>query len=512
MQQLIDLSKLIVMKRMNQFIFLLSITAFTGIFSSCTKNFDELNVSPTQPNTVPAEYLFSQALLSGITAESNPLQVGSWIQHWASGNLVGPSQYLEDRDIYETRSWAAHYALINNLRQIQDKILKGEEATPTGRTKLAIAKIYEIFIWQRMTDFWGDIPYTEAGLPESEIILTPVYDKQEDIYKSLLSSLDGAMAQLNGQDISYGDADFVYKGKADSWRKFGNALKLRMGMRLRYVDEALSRKTVEEALSGPIFQSNADNALLPTVPQDGNSLGFHPVVSAYNASKELRQLANTLIDTLLAKNDPRLPRIAEPTENSKKNNNPLYRGLGVALGPNVTVNRDDYSYGTISIYGDRKFTFPYLFLSYSDVCFYKAEAALLGWAGLTADQANEFYEEGIRAAMQTDPYNIDNAAITSYLAAEGVLSGSPEEKLEQIMVQKWISLFMRDYEAYAEWRRTGYPQLVPGPNKGSTDGQIPLRGVYSGNERFRNPDQYSAAAQRLSNGDTYLSKVWWDTK
>ena len=80
------------------------------------------------------------------------------------------------------------------------------------------------------------------------------------------------------------------------------------------------------------------------------------------------------------------------------------------------------------------------------------------------------------------------------------------------MIQTCISWFMRDYEEFAEWRRTGYPQLVPGPNKGSTNGQIPLRGVYSGNERFRNPDEYNAAAQRLSSGDTYLSKVWWDSK
>ena len=500
------------MKRISQYIFLLSATAFIGTFSSCTKNFEELNVSPTQPNIVPAEYLFSQALLSGITAESNPLQVGSWIQHWASGNLVGPSQYLEDRDIYETRSWASHYALIKDLKQIQDKILKGQETTPAGRTKLAITRIYETFIWQRMLDFWGDIPYTESGLAESDLILTPKYDKQEDIYKALLTNLDAAMAQLNAQDISYGAADFVYKGKVSAWNKFGIALKLRMGMRLRYVDEALSKKTVEEALSGPIFESNADNALLPTVPQDGNSLGFHPTVAAYNASKELRQIASTLIDTLLTKNDPRLPRIAEPTENSKKINSPVYRGLGVALGANVTVNRDDYSYGTIAIYGDRKSTFPYLFLSFSDVCFYKAEAALLGWGGLTADQADGFYQAGIRAAMQVDPYKIDNADITSYLATQGTLTGSSEEQLEQIMVQKWISLFMRDYEAFAEWRRTGYPQLVPGPNKGSTNGQIPLRGVYSGNERFRNPDEYNAAAQRLSSGDTYLSKVWWDSK
>jgi hypothetical protein len=101
-------------------------------------------------------------------------------------------------------------------------------------------------------------------------------------------------------------------------------------------------------------------------------------------------------------------------------------------------------------------------------------------------------------------------SITTYLATEGKLSGSSEAQLEQIMTQKWISLFMRHYEAYAEWRRTGYPKLTPGPNPGVTNGQIPRRGVYSGSEGFRKLAQYEIAAKRMSNGDTHLSKVWWD--
>lgn len=480
---------------------------------ACTDGFEELNISPTQPATVPAEYVLTNVQLNALLAEgANWWQVGSWVQQWASGSLSAPSQYLEDRDIYETRNWASHYGYINNLAQIRNRLLKGQEEAPSGRTKLAIARINEIYIWQRMTDFWGDIPYSESALPEAEVILTPKYDQQQDIYKSLLADLDAAMSKLNTSDISYGNADLVYKGNANAWRKFGNMLKLRMGFRLRYVDEALSRKIVEEALAGPIFTSNADNAAMPTNPQDGFALGYHPIIGGYNGSKELNQLAEPFISTLLAKSDPRLPKIAEPTENSKKAGAPIYKGLGVALGQNVTINRDDYSYGTISIYNDRKSTFPYLFMTYSDLCFYKAEAALLGWAGFTPAQAEGFYQEGIRAAMQTQPYNIPADQITTYLAKEGKLSGTAEQQLEQIMTQKWISLFMRHYEAYAEWRRTGYPRLTPGPNKGTTNGQIPRRAVYSGSERFRNPDEYNTAAQRLSNGDTYLSRVWWDKR
>lgn len=497
-------------KNLNSFV---AVLCFVVLLSACTKNFEKLNVSPTQPASVPPEYILSNMQLGGLLAEgANWWQVGSWVEQWASGSLSAPSQYLEDRDIYETRNWAAHYGYIHNVSQIRNRLLKGQEETTSGRTKLAIAKINELYIWQRMTDFWGDIPYSESGLPESELILTPKYDTQESIYKSILSELDKAMSNLNVSDLSYGNADLVYKGNVNAWRKFGNMLKLRMGFRLRYVDLQLSRKTVEEALAGPIFESNTDNAKMPTNPQDGFALGYHPVIGGYNGSKELNQLGAPFIDMLLDKNDPRLPKIAEPTENSKRIGSPIYRGLGVALGQNVIINRDDYSYGTKSIYDDRKFTFPYLFMTYSDLCFYKAEAALLGWSGLNPGDAESFYQEGIKAAMKVDPYNIGDADINTYLSNEGTLSGTEEEQLEQIMDQKWISLFMRHYEAYAEWRRTGYPKLVPGPSQGVTNGTIPRRGVYSGTERFRNPDEYNTAVARMPKGDSYLSKVWWDKK
>ncbi|WP_019986790.1 SusD/RagB family nutrient-binding outer membrane lipoprotein [Rudanella lutea] len=487
--------------------------ALTTLAVGCTQNFEEINTSPVAPASVPAEYLLTQAQLSGITADGdNNWQVGSWIQQWASGSLSAPSQYLEDRDLYETNNWRNHYDLIKNLAQIRNRALKGQEDTPNGRTKLAIAKIYETFIWQRMTDFWGDIPYTQAGMPDDNLALLPRYDKQEDIYRSLISNLDGAVAQLNRNDVSFGAADIVYKGDIEKWRKFANVLKLRMGMRIRFADPALAQKTVTEALAGPVFVSNADNAAMPTNTLDGNALGYHPIIASYNSSKELNQMAAAFVDALQTRNDPRLPRIAEPTENSKKAGKPVYRGLGVALGGSVIINRDDYSYMNIAVFNDRKATFPYLFLTFSDLCFYRAEAALLGWAGLNPSQAEGFYQAGIRAAMQVQPYNIAETAIAEYIGRQGKLTGSDEEKLEQIMTQKWISLFMRNYEAYAEWRRTGYPRLTPGPNPGVTGGQIPRRGVYSSTERLRNATNYNEAASRLNRGDTYLSRVWWDKR
>ena len=198
---------LILTKRMklSRFFRIIAATGLLLSLEACTKGFEELNISPTQPATVPAEYVLSNVQMNALMAEgANWWQVGSWIQQWASGSLSAPSQYQEDRDIYETRNWATHYGYINNLAQIRNRLLKGQEDDPNGRTKLAIARINEIYIWQRMTDFWGDIPYSESALPESEIILTPRYDLQKDIYTSLLADLNTAMGNLQTSDVSYG--------------------------------------------------------------------------------------------------------------------------------------------------------------------------------------------------------------------------------------------------------------------------------------------------------------------
>ncbi|MNY70404.1 Susd and RagB outer membrane lipoprotein [compost metagenome] len=80
------------------------------------------------------------------------------------------------------------------------------------------------------------------------------------------------------------------------------------------------------------------------------------------------------------------------------------------------------------------------------------------------------------------------------------------------MTQKWIHLFGRNYEAFAEWRRNGLPALTPGSNLGSTNGQIPRRAIYSTRESQLNTGNYNSAVSRLSNGDSFLSKVWWDKR
>ena len=502
------------MKKHINKIVLYSFTVVLGL-SSCTKDFEKLNTPPTSVVTIDPALVFSRVLKDGTFAESGELpnnKFGSWIQHWAGGPVVPVSRYLESA---EDAIWEQHYSLIRDLTQITLE-LKGKEGDPSGRSKLAIAKIYEISIWQRLTDLFGDIPYSQITKNPVEVKVIAPFDTQEAIYTALIADLNTALAQLTDNDESYGTADFFYKGSIPQWRKFGNSLKLRLGMRLRHVNPALAKSTVEAAMANPalLFTANTDNAAVATF-NNAQPVNTNPILRQYQTgSSDLRYLAAPLIDKLKAYNDPRLPLLAQPTVNSVKAGTPNHVGLGAALtdAQLSQVIRDNYSTASLSTWFSAAFApMPVYALTYAEVCFFKAEAALLGW-GATNAAAEAFFKAGVAAAMQLPPYAINTVPPAYNTSVLSFTDLTDDQKLDKIMTQKWIHLFGRNYEAFAEWRRNGYPALTPGSNPGSTGGKIPRRAIYSTREAQLNNANYKEAVGRLSNGDSFLSKVWWDKK
>lgn len=481
--------------------------------SSCTKDFEKINTPPTSVTKVDPNLLLPRILRDATFQETGELpnnKFGSWVQHWAGGPVVPVSRYLEGP---ENLIWSQHFQHLRNIIQIKE-LLAGQEDSTSGRSKVAIAELYEVFLYQRLTDLFGDIPFSEVTTSSTSINRTPKFDKQEDIYPALIQRLDAALAKLTTGDASYGAPDFFYAGNIDKWKKFGNTLKLRLGMRMRYANPALAQKTVAEALASPygLLSSNADNAAVPTY-NNAQPENQNPILRmATTGSTDLRYLANKFVSTLLDNNDPRLPLLARAVT---VNGTQTYRGIDVALTDSQLAGliRTNYSTPNPNTFFSLTFTpIPVFALTYSDVCFYKAEAALLGWGGLNAGQAHGFFVDGVKAAMALAPYNITTLPVTY---EQNVLSFSgltDEQKMEKIGTQKWISLFGRNMEAFAEWRRTGYPYLTPGPNLGSTNGKIPRRAIYSTEEEALNSDNYKAAVARMSNGDSFLSKVWWDKR
>jgi len=477
---------------------------------SCTKDFEKINTPPSTVTTVPPELLFSNILLSGTLREygQNPnTRFGSWVQHWAGGTVVPDSRYISSPG---NGIWGGHYGgMVRNIVQIRAE-LAGLENDPTGRSKLAMAAIWEVHLYQQLTDLYGDVPFSEVTQSVKDIKRVVRFDRQEDIYPVLIARLDAALANLTDGDRGYGAADFFYGGDLAKWRKFG--IKLRLGMRLRYANPALAEKTVKEAMASPhgLPAGNADNAAIAT--NNARTETRHPMVNQFEeGSEDLRYLATALVDQLKAYNDPRLPLLAEPVI---INGNEEYHGIGVALTDDENKNliRTNYSTANLGTWFSTTFPpIPVYAMTYSDICFYKAEAALLGWGAAPAD-AQGFFTDGVEAALALPPYNMDAADIpaayrTDVLDFAGL---TDEQKLERIATQKWLHLFGRNLEAFAEWRRMGYPKLTPGPYPGSTNGQIPRRAMYSTDEAAFNADNYKEASARMSNGDTFLSRVWWD--
>ncbi|MDR0266433.1 MAG: SusD/RagB family nutrient-binding outer membrane lipoprotein [Sphingobacterium sp.] len=492
----------------NTFIF--GLIAATGL-GSCTKDFERINTPPTSVTSVDPSLLIARILRDGTFQESGELpnnKFGSWIQHWAGGPVVPVSRYFEGP---ENLIWSQHYTLLRNIVQIKQE-LSGKEDTPEGRSKLAIAELYEVYLYQRLTDLFGDIPYFEVTKSSKEINRTPKFDKQEEIYPALVQKVDAALVKLTNGDLSYGTSDFFYKGSIDKWKKFGNSLKLKLGMRMRYANPSLAQKTVTEAMTSAVglFSSNGDNAAVPTY-NDAQAENQNPILRQMTTgSADLRYLANTLVDKLKEYNDPRLPLLAEPVNS---NGATIYQGIGVSLTDNQLSQliRANYSTANKSTWFSLTFApIPSYAFTYSDICFYKAEAALLGW-GATSANAQTFFTEGVKAALALPPYNLTTIP-TAYEPVLTLNGLTDEQKMEKIATQKWIHLFGRDMEAFAEWRRTGYPRLTAGPNLGSTNGQIPRRAIYSSEEAELNAANLKEAAARMTNGDSFLSKVWWDKK
>ena len=289
-------------------------------------------------------------------------------------------------------------------------------------------------------------------------------------------------------------------GDVDLWKRFANSLRLRLAMRIRFADAALASQVVNEVVSGPLVDENSQNIFLATL-DDNNTDNANPLYGV-NQTQPLNLISSfTTTDNLKPLSDPRLPVFAKPSPYTG------YRGLPLQIN---TVQGERYQKDSVAFIGDYflQKVFNIILINAAEVKFLKAEAAL---AGMIADNAQILYQQGIRLAM--DQYGVASAATNTYLAsAAATLTGTTEQKLEQIIVQKWLGNYFNTYEGWAEYRRTGYPTIWTGAQLGDTQGNIPRRAIYPSDEYLKNRANVTEAASRLSNGDTYMSKIWWDKK
>lgn len=480
-------------------------TAAAGVtlalsLSSCNDRLTDLNVNPNGPTDVDSEYLFPQGVSSVVETLRGPwfdLRMTSlWAQHYAA------IQYTEDGDTYQVRPtvvelyWNVYPGGLEDLTQAADK------ATAAGNTnKAGPATIMRLWALGVMTELWGDIPFSEANNVDKEGgTTTPKYDSQQAIYTALFADLKSAHDAM-GTGTGYGTADPIYGGNVSSWQKFANSLRARHAMRLSKRDPTTAQAQLTAALAAGVFTSNADDAKL-VWPGGGNSSPINANAAPPDGSgtRDDHRVSKTLVDTLASLSDPRLAVYAQCTDESEAAGGCDYVGV-----PNGLSNPDAIALGLTktskigSVFHDPQA--PSWLMAYPEVLFIQAEAAQRGWI---PGSAAAFYNAGVAASMEQ--WGISAADIAVYLAQPRV-AYNPATGLTQIALQKWIALYGQGSDAWAEFRRTGVPDLRVGP-----DAIIPVvarRLTYPVSEQSFNKANLEAAIAAQGGADLD-DRVWWD--
>lgn len=457
--------------------------------SSCKKGLD-INKDPNNPTDVPASTILPAAeanLAYTIGGSINRISA-SVIQHYA-GHRGQPLEYGQyDLTPATTDNiWSSMYAGV-----LKDLDLIGQKSTASGdKVYLGISQILKAYTYSVLTDSYGDIPFSDAlgGLEQ----ITPAYDKQEAIYKALIDLVTNGVAnvKLNTGVNKPGADDLVFGGDVDKWERFGNSLKLRLYNHLSKLDPTAA---VTFLNTNPILiESNAGTA---AVAFGGSASMANPIYQFdVLVGRKDNAVAATLVDKMKALNDPRIPFFFYPIK--KGANAGTYAGNAPG-GDNDDSGETKFSrigpaYGSTSA--------PVVFLSFAELNYIVAEVQQR--AG-NAGAARTAYETAIAADFTS--LGISSAAAATYiLKPEVAFDGT----LQRIMEQKWITMFQGSYEAWVDWRRTGFPVLTPAAVN-RTSGVIPRRYPYPQLEINLNK-------QSLINGPgipvpyrTILTGVWWD--
>lgn len=509
-----------------QFVYILSF-AFILCISSCTKK--ELTRINTDPNSSAADnydpnYLLSTTQLFYTGSSDNGAEVfatelggvACFIQHMASVS----GYFYGDKYLYNPGAWGSYYdhAYTSQVKFVVD-LLNITKGKPQYANLYQIGRIMKALVFERLTDIYGDIPYFNAGLGYYTRTYSPAYDKQQDIYTDLLKEVEEATDSLD-ENADKPEGDLFYHGREDqiaAWKRFGNTLLLRMAMRLTKVDPEMAKAYVAK-VEGNTMTDNDDNALVYHSEDNSTTTQNRVAIALLDPGvRYYGKWSRTYINYLKSRSDPRLGVVAMLPDGVTDADSMvgLPNGYDESLSPTTGITFTQGWRGSLNNYSEPSdiivtYEAPTFVLTYSEAELLLADAAKRWGIG----DVEEHYHNGVVAAI-TELAAYGDAAAIDEGDAEAFYTKHPyndSSGLAQINFQFWASTSFNDYEAWFNWRRTGYPVLTPVNYQSNvTSGTIPRRMAYPFSERQSNAANYAAAvAASLPDGDNLTSRVWWD--
>ena len=524
-------------------IYKLSVAIMVVAIVSCKKDLLKTNTDPNavsvgafDPNNIltTTQLFYTGSTDNAIEVEETEIQgAGCFIQHWASTS----GYYFGDKYLLSPGGWGSFFdhAYTSGVKYAVD-LYTNTADKPQYKNLHQISRLMKALIFERITDVYGDVPYFQAGQAYHQSIYFPVYDKQQDIYKDLLKEVEQATDSLD-ENADKPIGDLFYSGSDDQigkWKRFGNTLLLRMAMRLTKVDPTTAQAYVAK-VQNLTMTSNDDNAIVAHGTNDPLTINRIYRGIGEDGSIQLDGLiSKTFVDFLKSNSDPRLPVLAyvyppdyEPGgdpgggSSDPEDQNGLPNGYNSGSGPAGIVKYlgPPPYLGSISAYSRPSpiifnSTAPTLVLTYAESELLLADAAER-WGIVTSGAAKDHYNKGVLAAItQLSAYGDAGAISTedaqTYLNAHPYNAGNG---LNMINTQFWAATFFNEYEAWANYRRTGFPVLVPVTYTGSqSPGAIPRRMQYSTVDKQVNTVNYNKAVSSLQGGDKITSRMWWDTQ
>ena len=504
--------------------------------TACTGDYEDINSNPYEPGDLTGDDYALSSQLNNIAGcvMSSDVNTIQFTDALLGGTLGG---YFSDAN----SSFENSFARYNPTNDWSRVFMKSDRIIPTlyanlGQVEMlgekagdpvpyAVATVIKIAAMSRVTDTYGPIPYSAIG--ETTDLAVP-YDSQKDVYNEFFTELSEAIETL---DTHRGSAlspmgDYVYGGDINKWVKFANSLKLRLAMRVSFVDRKLSRQMAEEAIKGGVIESNADNATWKYFSTLTNPL--YTAVMYNSSGSETGGDTHAAADIICYMNgydDPRREAYFLKSTFDGIDYVGLRRGW-------ETFNKSwGFSFSGVGV----KANDPLIWMTASEVAFLRAEGAAIHNFDMGGNAA-DFYNSGIalsfeqwgvagaEAYMQNstarpqayvDPteQNPYNGAISD-ITIKWDDSANSETKLERIITQKWIALYYNGNEAWAELRRTGYPKLIPVEYNGSggvvDSNKGPQRMPYPQEEYTNNSYNVTSAVNNLLGGpDNMATKMWW---
>jgi hypothetical protein len=511
---------------------ILASSIFIFTFSSCDKGFEEVNRNPVLATTLDPGYLFSNAQFgSAIQTINYQSQIVQQINTPYTGVLEGGNHNI----VYDPNTSQLFNLLYTGstsggagagpVKLLTDVINKTKDNT--ARSNLYnMARIWKAYVFQLLVDTYGDVPYTKAGLGFIESIYLPAYDDQQLIYNDLLKEVSEATKALDAAKPTEA-GDLFYKGNITQWKRLGNSLLLRIAMRYTKVDLNKAKQYVlvaTDPANGGVMQSNADNAFISF-----NSTFNSPNANTFQGTERANYyLGKPFVDYLKSKNDPRLAFIAvkyavpanplatagaEDTNPANQEGMPYgYNESTISTAPNYPGKTGAaFKYSQLNRRTVAKIDAPEFFITYAQTQLLLAEAA---FRSFITGSAQTYYEAGVRGHMD-QLKQFDASAVIPTTAQDAYLIANPfnpATALEQINTQYWIASFLNGSEAWANFRRSGFPVLTPNPYPAAdaaVQGGFIRRLVYPVREQSVNAENYQAAIKRMG-ADNLATRVFWD--